>query len=95
MKRIAAVVGMTTVIMVSLAGHASAKVLEKGTFHEEVNNRVRNFCGASGLTVDLRDHRRSVYDPVARAGPTGVLPGALDDHRGHYQRGHRRARHPG
>ena len=28
-------------------------MLEKGTFHEEVNNHVRNFCGASGLTVDL------------------------------------------
>lgn len=53
MKRIATVVGMVTVMMVPLAGHASAKVLEKGTFHEEVNNRVRNFCDVSGLTVDL------------------------------------------
>ena len=51
MKRIAAVVGMATVMVLSLAGPASAKVLEKGTFHDEFSERVRNFCDVSGLTV--------------------------------------------
>jgi len=51
MKRIAAFVGMATVMMVSLAGHASAKVLEQGTFHDEFSERIRNFCDVSGLKV--------------------------------------------
>jgi hypothetical protein len=51
MKRTAAVVGITLVMMLSLAGQASAKVLERDTFHEEFIQRVRNFCGVSGLTV--------------------------------------------
>jgi hypothetical protein len=51
MKRIAAVVGMAIVMMLSLAGQASAKVLERETFHDEFSNTIRNFCGVSGLTV--------------------------------------------
>jgi len=51
MKRIATVVGMAMVMVLSLAGHASAKVIEKDSFHDEFSNRVRNFCGVSGLTV--------------------------------------------
>ena len=51
MKRIASVVGMATVLVLSLAGHASAKVLDQGTFHDEFSERSRNFCGVSGLTV--------------------------------------------
>jgi hypothetical protein len=53
MKRIAAVVGMAMVMMLSLAGHASAKVLERETFHDEFSERTRNFCDVSGLTVRL------------------------------------------
>jgi hypothetical protein len=51
MKRIAVVVGMAMVMMLSLAGHASAKVLERETFHNEFSERIRNFCDMSGLTV--------------------------------------------
>jgi hypothetical protein len=51
MKRIAAVVGTATMMVTSLAGHASAKVLERETFHEEFSERIRNFCDVSGLTV--------------------------------------------
>ena len=51
MKRIAAVVGMALVMVMSLAGHASAKVLERETFHDEFSERIRNFCDVSGLTV--------------------------------------------
>jgi hypothetical protein len=53
MKRIAAVVGMATVMMLSLAGPASAKVLEREAFHNEFSERIRNFCDVSGLTVRL------------------------------------------
>ena len=53
MKRIAAVVGMATVMMLSLAGPASAKVLEREAFHNEFSERTRNFCDVSGLTVRL------------------------------------------
>lgn len=51
MKRIAAVVGTATMLVLPLAGHASAKVLEHDTFHDEFSARVRNFCDVSGLTV--------------------------------------------
>lgn len=51
MKRIASVVGMATVMVLSLAGHASAKVIDKGAFHDEFSYRVGNFCDVSGLTV--------------------------------------------
>ncbi len=51
MKRIAAVVGTATIMVVSLASHASAKVLERDSFHDEFSERVRNFCDVSGLTV--------------------------------------------
>ncbi len=51
MKRIASVVGMATVMVLSLAGHASAKVIDKGAFHDEFSYKVRNFCDVSGLTV--------------------------------------------
>jgi hypothetical protein len=53
MKRIAAVVGIAMVMMLSLAGQASAKVLERETFHDEFSERIRNFCDTSGLTVRL------------------------------------------
>jgi hypothetical protein len=51
MKRIAAVVGTATMMVTSLAGHASARVLERDSFHDEFSERVRNFCDVSGLTV--------------------------------------------
>lgn len=51
MRRVAAVVGMTTVMVLSLAGNASAKVIDRGTFHDEFSERSRNFCDVSGLTV--------------------------------------------
>jgi hypothetical protein len=50
-KRIAAVVGVAMVMMLSLAGHASGKVLERDSVHDEFSERVRNFCDVSGLTV--------------------------------------------
>jgi hypothetical protein len=50
-KRIVAVAGMAIVMMVSLAGPASAEVLERDTFHDEFSQQVSNFCGVSGLTV--------------------------------------------
>jgi hypothetical protein len=42
---------MAMVMMLTLAGQASAKVLERDTFHDEFSDRFRNFCGVSGLTV--------------------------------------------
>ena len=51
MKRVAAVVGVAMVMMLSLAGHASGKVLERDSVHDEFSERVRNFCDVSGLTV--------------------------------------------
>ena len=52
MRRTAAVVaGLATTITMSLATPASARVLEKGGFHEEGRFRERNFCDQPGLTV--------------------------------------------
>jgi len=52
MRRTAAVVAaMATAITMSLATPASARVLEKGTFHNEGSFRQRNFCDQPGLTV--------------------------------------------
>ncbi len=51
MKRIAAVVGLATAMVLSLTGNASAKVLEKDTFHDEFSDLVNSFCDVSGLTV--------------------------------------------
>jgi hypothetical protein len=51
MKRVAAVLAMTTTMVLSLAGNTSAKVLERDSFHDEFSERVRNFCDVSGLTV--------------------------------------------
>jgi hypothetical protein len=42
---------MTTVMVLSLAGHVSAKVSDKGPIHDEFSERLRNFCDVSGLTV--------------------------------------------
>jgi len=49
----AVVTGIVTAMTVALAGSASARVLEKGTFNEDFTDRVRNFCDVSGFTVDL------------------------------------------
>jgi hypothetical protein len=51
MKRIAAVVGMTTVMVLSLAGQASARVIERGPIHDEFSERISNFCDVTDLTV--------------------------------------------
>src|SRR4028118_1834371 len=51
MKRVAAVVAITTTMVLSLAGNPSAKVLERETFHDKFTERVPNFCDVSGLTV--------------------------------------------
>jgi len=60
MKRVVAVASMATALVLSLAGHASGKLVEKGPIHEESSERVRNFCGVSGLTVrqDVTAHGR-------------------------------------
>ena len=51
MKRIAAVVGMTTVMVLSLAGQASARVIERGPIYDEFSEQISNFCDVAGLTV--------------------------------------------
>jgi hypothetical protein len=50
-ERIAAVVGTTTVMALSLAGQASARVIERGPIHDEFSERISNFCDVTGLTV--------------------------------------------
>lgn len=47
------VMAVVGAIALMLAGSASAKILEKGTFHDEFSERVRNFCDTGGFTVDL------------------------------------------
>ncbi len=52
MRRTAAVMAvLATAASMSFAGPASAKVLEKGTFHYEDTHRDRNFCDVSGFTI--------------------------------------------
>ena len=51
MKRIAAVVGTITVMVFSLAGQASARVIERGPIHDEFSERISNFCDVTDLTV--------------------------------------------
>jgi hypothetical protein len=42
---------MSTVLVLSLAGQASAKVIERGSFHDEFTEQVQSFCDEAGLTV--------------------------------------------
>ena len=42
---------MTTVMVLSLAGHVSAKVIDKGPIHDKFSERIRNFCDVAGLAV--------------------------------------------
>ena len=52
MRRSGAVlVVLATTASLAFAGSASAKVLDKGTFHDEDSHRDRNFCDVSGFTV--------------------------------------------
>ncbi len=53
MRRITTVAAaMAIAVPISLAGAASARVLERGTFHEEFRDRVNRFCDVRGFTVD-------------------------------------------
>lgn len=49
----AVVAGTVTALAVSMAGTASARLIERGTFHEDVNQRVTRFCDVPGFTVHL------------------------------------------
>lgn len=53
MRRIGLVTGIVGAVALVLSGTASARVLERGTFHDEFGERARNFCGVGGFTVDL------------------------------------------
>lgn len=50
-----------------LAGSATAKPIESGTFHDEFSETVTDFCGVSGLTVEID----SVADGTFRIGSKG------------------------
>ena len=53
MRKIGLIVtGVVGAIALMLAGNASATILEKGTFHDEFSERVRDFC-VDGLTARL------------------------------------------
>ena len=53
MRRIGLIVtGVVSALALTLAGSASATILEKGTFHDEFSERVRDFC-VDDLTARL------------------------------------------
>jgi hypothetical protein len=66
--------GLAMVGSMALAGGASAKPLEHTDFHDEFSETINDFCGVSGLTVqiDSVEDGRFLFNPH---GPDGLAYG--------------------
>jgi len=53
MRWFAAVVALVATVAVALAASAGAAVLFRDTFHEEGTDTLGDFCGVSGMTVEV------------------------------------------
>ena len=69
----------TAALVALVAPPASARIVEKESFHDEFSGTIEDFCGA-GISVDFAgDRRRAVPGQLARARRAGLLP--REDHR--------------
>lgn len=68
----AAVAAATLLAVAAGGGTAAAKPIERGTFHEELNRVLTDFCGVSGLDVDF--HGAFDFDYTIRSQGSAELP---------------------
>lgn len=58
--------------LTAAGGPATAKPIESGTFHEELDLVITDFCGVTGLEIDL--HVDTVFDYTVRSKGRDQLP---------------------
>lgn len=58
--------GLAAVLAATLPGTASAEVVDRGVVEEDLTETFEDFCGADGLTVEVRTLFRVSYTVVAR-----------------------------